>query len=269
MKKKEIKEKVREGYGKIAKEGSGCCGSGCGCTGDVSRRIGYSEEEIGSVPAGADLGLGCGNPLTFASLKEGETVLDLGSGAGFDCFLAAKKVGPTGKVFGVDMTPEMLKRARKNAVKGGYRNVEFLAGEIESLPLEDDSVDVVISNCVINLSPDKEQVFKEIHRVLRKGGKFMISDITLTRDLPRELRESVAAYVGCIAGAVSKEEYLEAIRKAGFKDVKVMGESLFPLDYVDEPNVKEVLVGLGMSLEEVKKAAGSIVSMKVFGRKTA
>ena len=264
-----IKEKVREGYRKIAKEGSGCCGSGCGCNGDVSRRIGYSEQEIGSVPKGADLGLGCGNPLAYASLKEGETVLDLGSGAGFDCFLAARKVGPKGKVFGVDMTPEMLERARRNALEGNYRNVEFLAGEIESLPVEDDSIDAVISNCVINLSPDKEQVFREIYRVLKKGGRFMVSDIVLSKPLPKKLMESVGAYIGCVAGAAGREEYLEAIKKAGFTDVKVVDESSFSLDcFADTPERKKIVEDLDMPVEELRKAAGSIVSMEVYGRKT-
>ena len=247
MKKEAIKEKVRKGYGKIAKEGGSCCGSTCGCADNVSRKIGYSDNEIGSVPAGANLGLGCGNPVALASLKQGETVLDLGAGAGFDCFLAAKKVGPKGKVIGVDMTPEMLERARKNASKGNYRNVEFREGEIESLPVDDDSVDVVISNCVINLSPEKEQVFKEVHRVLKKGGRFMVSDIILTGELPDELRNSAAAYVGCIAGAVSKQEYLEAIRNAGFCDAEVVEESSFPLDCVADPSVKEVIENRGMS----------------------
>jgi arsenite methyltransferase len=268
MKKEDIKKEVRKGYGKIAKEGSSCCGAGCGCAESVGKGIGYSDKEMASVPTGANLGLGCGNPIALASLKVGETVLDLGSGAGFDCFLAAKKVGPSGKVIGVDMTPEMLERARKNAAKGGYKNVEFLEGEIESLPLKDNSLDVVISNCVINLSPDKEQVFREIYRVLKKGGRFMVSDIVLEKPLPKKLSDSIGAYIGCIAGAVAKDEYLDAIRKAGFSDAKVVDESQFSLDYfIDTPERKGVLESLKISMEELVKAADSIVSVKVSGRK--
>jgi arsenite methyltransferase len=268
MKGKEIKKAVKERYGNFAKQGSSCCGSGCSSADNMSKLVGYSDKDIVSVPEGANLGLGCGNPVALASLKEGETVLDLGSGAGFDCFLAAEKVGKKGKVIGVDMTPEMLKQARENASKGGYKNVEFREGEIEALPVEDDSVDTIISNCVINLSTDKEQVFKEMYRVLKGGGRFMVSDITLTRDLPEELRNSVAAYVGCIAGAITKEEYLAAIKKAGFKDVKVVKEEPFPLESVDDPSVKEIFYNLGMSKDELSKAAPVVVSIKVQGRKT-
>ncbi len=271
MKKEEIKEKVRERYGKFAKQGTSCCGNGCGCADNsaenMSKLVGYSDEDIGSVPEGSNLGLGCGNPIALASLKEGETVLDLGSGAGFDCFLAAKKVGKKGKVVGVDMTPEMLKRARENASKGGYKNVEFREGEIEALPVEDNSIDAVISNCVINLSPDKEQVFREMYRVLKKGGRFMVSDITLAKDLPKELRNSIAAYVGCIAGAITREEYLSAIKKAGFSDVKIVKEEPFPLDAVDDPSIKDIFDKLGMSKEELLKAAPSVVGLKVRGIK--
>jgi arsenite methyltransferase len=268
VKKADIKKEVRKGYGKIAKEGSSCCGQGCGCSGDISKRIGYSDNDIESVPQGANLGLGCGNPIALASLKEGETVLDLGSGAGFDCFLAAKIVGPKGKVIGIDMTPEMLERARMNALNGGYKNVEFLAGEIESLPLKDGSVDVVISNCVINLSPDKEQVFKEIYRVLKKGGRFMVSDIVLEKPLPKKLSDSIGAYVGCIAGAVAKNGYLGAISKAGFSDLLIVEESAFSLDcFADTPERKGTLKSLKIPMNELRKAADSIVSMKVSARK--
>jgi arsenite methyltransferase len=268
MKKEDIKKEVRKGYGKIAKEGSSCCSDGCGCGADVSKSVGYSDKDMESVPEGANLGLGCGNPTALACLKEGETVLDLGSGAGFDCFLAAKKVGPKGKVIGVDMTPEMLERARKNAVIGGYKNVEFLEGEIEALPLKDETVDVVISNCVINLSPDKEQVFREIYRVLKKGGRFMISDIVLEKPLPKKLSDSIGAYIGCIAGAVVKDGYLDAIRKAGFSDLLIVDESQFSLDYfVDTPERKGALKSMEIPIGELRKAADSIVSMKVSARK--
>jgi SAM-dependent methyltransferase len=185
--------------------------------------IGYSTEEMSSVPDGANLGLGCGNPTALASLKEGERVLDLGSGAGFDCFLAAKKVGKTGKVIGVDMTPEMLEKARGNAKKGGYTNVEFRLGEIENLPVADNSVDIIISNCVINLVPDKEKAFKEIHRVLKKDGKIYLSDIVLLEDISEEIKNNEELLAGCVGGALLRDEYLDIIKKAGF-EVNILSE---------------------------------------------
>jgi ubiquinone/menaquinone biosynthesis C-methylase UbiE len=185
---------------------------------------------MNAVPEGANLGLGCGNPVAIASLKEGDAVLDLGSGAGFDAFLAAKKVGKTGRVIGVDMTPEMLERARANAKKGGFDNVEFRAGEIEKLPVEDNMIDVIISNCVINLSPDKETVFKEAFRVLKLGGRLMVSDLVLAKNLPKRIKESVEAYVGCLAGAIKKDDYLGFIKQAGFQDIKVISEASYPVD---------------------------------------
>jgi SAM-dependent methyltransferase len=235
MKGKKIKKKVRESYAEIAKQGSSCCSpTNAPCCGDeacnASKAIGYSDKEIGSVPEGANLGLGCGNPIALTSLKEGETVLDLGSGAGFDTFLAAQKVGKSGKVIGVDMTPEMIKRARENAHKGKYSNVEFRLGEIEHLPAKDNSVDIVISNCVINLSPDKEKVFKEAFRVLKPGGRLMVSDIVLLKELPEHIKNSSEAYVGCIAGAILKKDYVQAAQKAGFKDLKIVDEVSFPID---------------------------------------
>jgi len=190
----------------------------------VSKAVGYTDEQLGAIPDGADLGLSCGNPTTLASLQEGEVVLDLGSGGGIDCFLAASKVGRNGRVIGVDMTPEMVERARENASKGNYGNVDFRLGEIEHLPVADNSVDVVISNCVINLSPDKAQVFKEAYRVLRPGGRVMVSDIVLLKELPDAIKSSVAAYTGCIAGASRKEDYLATIASAGFQDVEIVSE---------------------------------------------
>jgi SAM-dependent methyltransferase len=276
MKDEEIKKVVREGYARIAQKGSACCDPVSSCCGGidlaetVSKNIGYSDEELGSVPKGANLGLGCGNPVALTSLREGETVLDLGSGAGFDCFLAANRVGKEGRVIGVDMTPEMLEKARGNASTGSYENVEFRLGEIEHLPVADVAVDVIISNCVINLSPDKEQVFREAFRVLRPGGRLMVSDITLLEELPSFIRDSIAAYVGCISGAMKKEDYLEAIRAAGFDKVAVMDETLFPIEgIVNDPTAKAIIDKLNITDETVRGFAASVVSIKVQAVKPA
>ena len=234
--KKKIKERVKKGYAKIAQQGGSCCptSSCCGNTANlaqnISKTIGYTEEEMSAVPEDANLGLGCGNPVAIASLGEGEVVLDLGSGAGFDAFLAAAKVGEKGRVIGVEMTPEMLEKARTNAEKGGYDNVEFRSGEIEKLPVEDSSIDVIISNCVINLSPEKQKVFGEAFRVLKPGGRLMISDLVLVKELPDAIKESVEAYVGCLAGAIKKEEYLKFLTIAGFQEVKIISQSNYPVD---------------------------------------
>ena len=232
MKDKKVKEFVKKRYGELAKtEGSCCSSTSCGPSiADVAKRIGYSEEELRSIPETSSMGLGCGNPVALASVNEGETVLDLGSGGGIDAFLVAKKVGPRGRVIGVDMTPEMIDKARENAKKGNYENVEFRLGEIEHLPLEDDSVDVVISNCVINLSPDKEKVFQEVHRVLKHGGRIMISDLVTEGELPEEIRKSFDAWACCVAGALEKSEYLETIRKVGFQDVEIVSQSTYNID---------------------------------------
>lgn len=271
---REIKKAVREGYAEVAKSKSSCCGPSetCGTGEDkatvISRNVGYSEGEMGSVPDGSNLGLGCGNPTALASLREGEIVLDLGSGAGFDCFLAANKVGKSGKVIGVDMTPEMLDKARENAKKGGYDNVEFRLGEIENLPAADNSVDVVISNCVINLAPDKGRVYREAYRVLKPGGRMMISDIVLLRELPKEIMDSIEAYVGCLSGALLKERYLEIIGQAGFRDVKVLDEKKFSIDlFVNDPTAKAIIEKLDISDDEAKKYESAILSITVEGRK--
>ncbi len=186
------------------------------------------EEELGSLPDGA-FSLGCGNPIASAFLKDGEIVLDLGSGSGIDCFLASKRVGEGGRVIGVDMTPEMVNIGRENAIKGDFKNVEFNVGEIENLPLKDNSVDVVVSNCVINLSPNKMRVFEEIYRVLRLGGRLVVSDIVLTAELPPSLKDDLNAYAGCISGALMKEEYLNIIKQAGFKSMNVIEERFLQL----------------------------------------
>lgn len=274
MKEAEIKKVVREGYAKIAKRECSCCTPASPCCGDaglaqdISKAIGYADEELMSVPEDANLGLGCGNPIALASLVEGETVLDLGSGAGFDCFLAANKVGRTGKVIGVDMTPEMIEKARENTQKGDYENVEFRLGEIENIPAADNSVDVVISNCVINLSPDKKRVFNEAFRVLKSGGRLMVSDIVLLKELPDFIRNSIAAYVGCISGAMLKDEYMKVIREAGFHEVEIIDETVFPIEFMaNDPTAKTIINKTKTSTEEIKELANSVISIKVQGIK--
>ncbi|MBM3149218.1 MAG: arsenite methyltransferase, partial [Chloroflexi bacterium] len=206
-----------------------------------------------------------GNPVALASLKEGEVVLDLGSGAGFDCFLAANKVGPKGKVIGVDMTPEMIEKARENASRGGYRNVEFRLGEIENLPVADNQADVIISNCVINLSPDKERVFKEAFRVLKPGGRLMVSDIVLVSQLPDSVKNSVAAYIGCISGAEMKDGYIKAIKAAGFQQVSVLDEAAFPADYMsNDPTAQALINESGIPSSDLKQLGKAIRSAKVY-----
>ena len=269
-----IKKVVREGYAKIAKQSSSCCApvnSCCGSTDlaqDISKSIGYTKEELKAVPEGANLGLGCGNPVALASLGEGETVLDLGSGAGFDCFLAAGKVGENGRVIGVDMTPEMLEKARENARKGNYGNVEFRLGEIENLPAADNSVDVVISNCVINLAPDKRRVFTEAFRVLKPGGRLMISDMVLLKELPDFIKKSIEAYIGCLSGAIMRDEYIGAIKAAGFQGVSIIDETSFPIEGIaNDPTAKAIIENLEIPSEKIKEVASSVISIKVDGVK--
>lgn len=223
MRAEELKQAVKKRYGTIAREGGGCCGPAACCQGPG--QTGYGEQELIGLPGGAVLALGCGNPLGVESLEPGETVLDLGSGAGLDCLLAAQRVGPQGRVIGVDMTPEMVERARENARRAGVANVEFRLGEIEELPVEDNSVDIVISNCVINLSPDKARVFGEAYRVLKPGGKLVVADIVLRGELPEPLRDSLEAYTGCLAGAMRRDDYLASIEAAGFESVEVIAET--------------------------------------------
>ncbi len=273
----EIRKAVRGRYGAIARKSGSCCGPAPSCCGSAGRetvaatagkRIGYTEAEMQSVPDGANLGLGCGNPLAHAAIRPGETVLDLGAGAGFDCFLAAKATGPSGRVIGVDMTPEMVEKARANARKGGYANVEFRLGEIESLPVGDGAVDCVISNCVINLAPDKARVFREAFRVLKPGGRLMVSDIVLRRELPAAVKSSIAAYTGCIAGATSKEEYLGALEAAGFREIRVVAETGFPVEVAaDGPLAKAAAEDFGLAPGELAAAAAAVTSLKVFAVK--
>ncbi|RAR43779.1 arsenite methyltransferase [Paenibacillus sp. MDMC362] len=230
----EIRQNVRSRYKQVAVQEASvesCCQTNiqatscCTTSSDfnaISSKLGYSNEELDSVPDGANLGLGCGNPQAIASLKPGEVVLDLGSGAGFDCFLASRQVGETGSVIGVDMTPEMVSRARSNATKGNFVNTDFRLGEIEHLPVADNMVDVIISNCVVNLSPDKQQVFHDSFRVLKKGGRLAISDIVTTAELPPEIKDDLnALYSGCISGASSIDEIEAMLRQSGFTDISV------------------------------------------------
>jgi len=215
-----IREEVRRRYGTTARGESSSCSDEC-CTSTSADTLGYSAEESAVAPEAANLGLGCGNPLAIASLREGQVVLDLGSGAGFDCFLAARAVGPSGKVIGVDMTHEMLSKARQNAQKNGFTNVEFRLGEIEALPVADNSVDVIISNCVINLSPEKQRVFNEAFRVLKSGGRLAIADMVATTPLPEYIKADWTAYTGCIAGASQISDLQQMLQKAGFKEIKI------------------------------------------------
>jgi ubiquinone/menaquinone biosynthesis C-methylase UbiE len=260
MKQEKVRKTVRERYGKIAKTKKEPCG--CGCT-STSEQIGYSKGELSSVPAGADLNLGCGNPVALASLKEGETVIDLGSGGGLDCFLAAKKVGVKGKVIGIDMTAEMLERARANSKKGGYKNVEFRLGEIENMPVADNTANAIISNCVINLSPDKQRVFNEAYRVLKPKGRLMISDMVLLKELPEKVKASVLAYVGCVAGADLKEDYIGKIKQAGFGQVEVVAENQLPEMMLEEPDVKAFVQEQKLTKKEIEDISNTVISIKV------
>jgi len=272
-----VRQMVREGYGKIAQDTSaGCCGSGVSCCGSspqdgdkLARELGYTVDELKALPEGANMGLSCGNPAALAALKAGEVVLDLGSGGGFDVFIAGRKVGSTGRAIGVDMTPDMLAKARRNAA--GYRrltgldNVEFRLGEIEHLPLADSSVDAVISNCVLNLSPDKPQVWREIARVLRPGGRVAISDMALLKPLPGEVLKLVEALIGCVAGAVLASETEQMARAAGLTEIvlKSKAEYIEAMDYFEDPLYRKIME----ELPKGAKASDYITSLEVQGRK--
>lgn len=266
MKEKKIQKIVREAYGRIAKKQKDCgCGS-CGTNAkEFAKSIGYSNEDLKSIPDEANLALSCGNPTALVDLRDGEVVLDLGSGAGFDCFLAAAKVGSNGKVIGVDMTPEMVEKAKHNAQKNGIKNVEFRLGEIENLPAEDNSIDVIISNCVINLSSDKLRTYKEAYRVLKPGGRIAISDLALIKELPEKIRESIRAYVGCVGGAILIDEYKRIVEASGLKDVNitVKGTSSCIAPNTKDPIGRAILDGLGKN----KSLEGYVVSVYVGGYK--
>ncbi len=276
----DIKEAVRDRYAGHATNGTSCCGvsagaSACGCgTGAVvdvralNSELGYDAAELEEIPDGANLGLGCGNPLALLALKPGETVLDLGSGGGIDCFLASKRVGPEGRAIGVDMTPEMIARARRNAAAGGFDNVEFRLGEIEHLPVADGTVDAIISNCVINLVPDKQQALNDAYRVLKPGGRLSVSDIVLLGEVPVAIRDSVDAYVACLSGAVLRDEFLGMLAEAGFTDIEVTEERTYdPEDMVAADLVEEYSAHSGVSYEELREAAGKFQSVRVQARR--
>lgn len=268
-----LKSAVRDRYAGFVKNNQSCCGpsTSCGCApGDASLDLGYDPKDLAAVPEGANLGLGCGNPVALAALKPGETVLDLGSGAGFDAFLAAQRVGPEGRVIGVDMTPEMIERATALARKHGYGNVEFRLGDIEALPVDDASVDVILSNCVVNLAPDKAQVFREALRVLKPGGRLQVSDLVLARPLPETLLEDMDVYAACVSGAMLKDDYLAAIRSAGFAGVIVASERSFGLAELS-PELMELAKQRypGMSPEELERLASSVLSVQVEATKDA
>lgn len=250
----EVKREVRSAYGSVAKANNQnkCCGNSRSCCGvspkpdsGYSQELGYSQEELNSVPEGCNMGLGCGNPQAIASLKPGEVVLDLGAGGGFDVFLAAKQVGPKGKVYGVDMTPEMISKARDTASKNGYKNVEFLLGEIEHLPLPNNTVDAIISNCVVNLSTNKESVFNESFRVLKENGRLAISDMVASKPLPPEMINNKELYCNCISGAITINELKNILAKAGFTDIVIEPQEnsrMFIKDWVSGSDAENYVV---------------------------
>jgi SAM-dependent methyltransferase len=257
----EIREQVREGYTHIAQtERPG--------RDQRSREAGYQDAQLDSVPDDAVDGLGCGNPTAIDQLRLGEVVLDLGCGAGMDSFLAARAVGNEGRVIGVDMTDAMLERARENARKGGFTNVEFRKGFIEDLPIDDESVDVILSNCVINLSPQKDRVYGEAHRVLRPGGRLMVSDIVLEQPLPKAVLDSVDAWLGCVAGAIVRSEYLATIEKAGFRDVRITKEtSVEGILSLDDPAAQDAMQKLDVTREQAEGYMRSVTSLHIFAVK--
>lgn len=275
-----VKNTVVEGYARIARASKSapfselfsCCTSGDTTPADtvkqVARKVGYTDQELDSAPEGSNLGVGCGNPVALSSIQEGDTVLDLGSGAGFDCFLAAPLVGESGRVIGVDLGDEMLALARENAEKCKFENVSFVKGDIEDLPIESESVDRIISNCVINLAPDKQRVFSEAHRVLRGSGSFHISDIVLTGDIPDEIKNSEAGLIACISGAEHLDNYLQYAIEAGFTDVRVDSEIDFPLELImTDPVAQRVLSDLQLDARQIEEIRSSVKSIAMSGRR--
>jgi arsenite methyltransferase len=266
----DLRETVRNRYADAARSvDQGCCAPAYETNTSNFGRDLYPHGDIVTVPAGAsDASLGCGNPTAVAELSEGETVLDLGSGAGIDVLLSAKRVGSKGFAYGIDMTDEMLEKARANARAVGSSNVEFRKGYIEALPLEDESVDAILSNCVINLSPEKHKVYAEAYRVLRPGGRMMVSDVVLERVLPDAVLQSIDVYMGCVGGASLREPYLQTIRDAGFSEVRVERESCFgdTID-LDDPTIAEAMKKLGIDSERAREYGRSVISLHIFARK--
>lgn len=277
MNNEQIQNNVKSGYADIVKRNTKksflpnifqCCDPKKNAT-DIGKKIGYTEEELKNVPEDANLGIGCGNPTALASIKKGETILDLGSGAGFDCFLASRETGETGKVIGVDITPEMVAQAKKNAEIGNYKNIDFKVGEIENLPVESNTIDLIISNCVINLSNQKEHVFKEAFRVAKPKGRIMISDIILLNDLPDYVKDSVEGHIACLSGAVRKENYINAITKAGFKDIRIDKQAPFPLELMlNDPIAEKIVRENNLTEKEIKDIANSIASISISAKKS-
>lgn len=271
-----VKKSVVESYGKLASAQGGifskllaCCDLSENAK-NVGEVIGYSKEEMNSVPEGSNLGVGCGNPAAFGKIQSGEVVVDLGSGAGFDAFIVSPIVGEKGKVIGVDLSDEMLALAKKNAKKGNYKNVEFLKGDIEALPIADETADRIISNCVINLSTKKGEVYKEAFRVLKPGGKISISDIILERDLPDFVKESLAGHIACVSGAEKLEDYIGYIKDAGFKDIKIESKANFPLELMlTDPQVMKLAKEMNFNLnsEEAKDIASRVSSISISANK--
>lgn len=269
--KEAVVNSVREKYGAIALEGGSCCGtSGCGTGGEeaLTLDVGYSRSQLKAVPEGANLGLGCGAPIDHLALQPGETVVDLGSGAGIDVFLAADRVGPTGMVIGVDMTPEMLARARRNAEKAGVKNAEFREGRLENLPVASGTVDAITSNCVINLVPDKLSVFKEIARILKPSGRLVISDIVLDKPLPPEIEKDIYAYVGCIAGASPRESYFAMLKEAGLGEIEILKDLDYGEVVIDHarPEAERLAKKAGVTVDSLR---GTVRSLTFCARKAA
>jgi arsenite methyltransferase len=268
-----VVQEVRKRYGRIASGSStSCCEPSksvacCSPGGSTARQLGYDQEDLNAVPEGSDLGLGCGAPIRHLRLEAGETVLDLGSGAGFDAFLAAPHVGQTGRVIGVDMTPEMIERARQNARKAGFKQVEFREGRLEALPVENSSVDAVTSNCVINLVPDKAEVFREIARVLRSGGRLVISDIVLDGELPEAVTRDLLAYVGCVAGALRRERYFSMLEAAGLTGIEILSDVDF-LGIVGKKPPEEIAELLDRTGVEIEELRGKVRSVTYRARKS-
>jgi len=263
-----IREMVREGYTQVAERAASCCGGTPPHASQTARKLGYSEQDLKTTPEGANLGIGCGNPTAIDALRPGEVVVDLGSGAGFDAFLAARQVGPEGRVIGVDMTDAMLEKARDSARRVGYANVEFRKGFIEQLPLEDESVDVILSNCVINLSPEKAKVYGEAYRVLRSGGRLMVSDIVLERPLPPRILQSVDAYLGCVGGATLRGEYMQTIEKAGFREVRIERETRFgDVISLEDALVREAMDRFEVTVDQVRELLAAVTSLHIFALK--